>query len=97
VTDTIDVTPTPAEYARIARTLIENAYETGTADLTDCQVLWAFQSADQAARRIDAPLGEIPRRLGRELIRLYTGRARQVDDRPITADTTYADLATKEH
>ena len=41
--ETIDLTPTPLEYARIAQRLIEGAYGLDTpAPLTNYQVLWAW-------------------------------------------------------
>tara|TARA_R100000365_G_scaffold3528_1_gene11906 strand:+ start:14182 stop:14478 length:297 start_codon:yes stop_codon:yes gene_type:complete len=90
--ESIDITPTPAEAARIARLLTENAYELPTNGLGDYQLLWAWSQAEAAADRIEAPLAELPRRLGKELLRLYLARAHHVPDKPITDITGYDDL-----
>lgn len=90
--DTIDITPTPLEYARIAERIIEGGYELGTSELTNYQIIWAWQAAEQAATRIGDPLHELPRRLAKELVRLYLARARHQPAQIITAETTYDDL-----
>ena len=48
--ETIDLTPTPLEYARIAQRMIEGAYGLDApAGLTNYQVLWAWQAAENTA------------------------------------------------
>ena len=92
--ETIDLTPTPLEYARIARRMIEGAYGLDApAGLTNYQVLWAWQAAENTAEFIGAStLAELRRGLAEELLRHYLARAQ---DRPaivITTETTYDDL-----
>ncbi len=93
--DSIDITPTPAEAARIARLLTQEVYELRTDGLGDYQLLWTWSQAEAAADRIEAPLNDLPRPLGKELLRLYLGRAAQIPDRPITETTTYDELEGK--
>ena len=63
------------------------------AGLTNYQVLWAWQAAENTAEFIGASsLAELRRGLAEELLRHYLARAQ---DRPaivITAETTYDDL-----
>ena len=84
----------PLEYARIARRMIEGAYGLDApAGLTNYQVLWAWQAAENTAEFIGASsLADLRRGLAEELLRHYLTRAQ---DRPaivITTDTTYDDL-----
>ena len=91
--ETIDLTPTPLEYARIAQRLIEGAYGLDTpAPLTNYQVLWAWQAAGNAADFIGAPLHELRRGLASELIRFYLDRAQNRPAIVITDTTTYDEL-----
>ena len=90
--ETIDLTPTPLEYARIAQRMIEGAYGLDApAGLTNYQVLWAWQAAENTAEFIGASsLAELRRGLAEELLRHYLIRAQ---DRPaivITAETAKA-------
>ena len=93
--ETIDLTPTPLEYARIAQRMIEGAYglDAPEGGLTNYQVLWAWQAAENTAEFIgESSLAELRRGLAEELLRHYLTRAQ---DRPaivITTDTTYDDL-----
>jgi hypothetical protein len=89
---TIDVTPSPKEYARIARFLLANTYPAPVAGLTDYQVLWAWNECEISVRRIGEKLHELPNPLVRELARLYVGRAAKIKDYPLTEATTYAEL-----
>ena len=90
--ETIDVTPTPAEYAAIAERIIYAAYGLDCIELSRYQVIWAWSAAEHAAERIGTPIQDLPRSLGRELLRMYLVRARAVDERPITNDTTFEQL-----
>ena len=91
--ETIDLTPTPLEYARIAQRMIEGAYGLDAGQgLTNYQVLWAWQAAENAADFIGAPLHEVRRTLAEELLRHYLARSAQRPAIVITADTTYDDL-----
>ena len=91
--ETIDLTPTPLEYANIAHRLIEGAYGLDApTGLTNYQVLWAWQAAENTAEFIGAPLHELRRGLGEELLRHYLNRAAGRPAIVITRDTTYAGL-----
>ncbi len=91
--ETIDLTPTPLEYARIAQRMIEGAYGLDApAGLTNYQVLWAWQAAENAANFIGAPLHDLRRGLAEELLRHYLARASNRPAIVITADTTYGAL-----
>ena len=91
--ETIDLTPTPLEYARIAQRMIEGAYGLDADQgLTNYQVLWTWQAAENAAEFIGAPLRELRRGLAEELLRHYLARAAGRPAIVITADTTYDDL-----
>ena len=65
--ETIDLTPTPLEYARIAQRMIEGAYGLDApAGLTNYQVLWTWQAAENTAEFIRAsPLADLRRGLAR--------------------------------
>ncbi|WP_293787984.1 hypothetical protein [uncultured Aeromicrobium sp.] len=92
--ETIDLTPTPLEYANIAQRLIEGAYGLNApTGLTNYQVLWAWQAAENAAEFIGAPLHELRRGLAEELLRHYLNRASNRPAIVITRETTYADLS----
>lgn len=92
--ETIDLTPTPLEYARIAQRLIEGAYGLDApGPLTNYQVLWAWQAAENAANFIGAPLHDLRRGLAEELLRFYLGRASTRPAIVITQGTTYDDLS----
>ena len=91
--ETIDLTPTPLEYANIAQRLIEGAYGLDApAPLTNYQVLWAWQAAENTATFIGAPLHELRRGLAQELLRHYLNRASNRPAIVITRDTTYDTL-----
>ena len=92
IMDTVDITPTPVEYAAIAQRIITAAYGLECHDLTKYQVIWAWTAAERAAERIGTPIQDLPSRLGCELLRMYLARAHTVTDRPVTVSTTYADL-----
>lgn len=92
--ETIDLTPTPLEYANIAHRLIEGAYGITTpAPLTNYQVLWAWQAAENAAETLGAPLHELRTALATELLRYYITRAATQPAIVITKTTTYEDLS----
>lgn len=91
--ETIDITPTPLEYARVAHRMIEGAYGLDPDQgLTNYQVLWTWQAAENAAEFIGAPLHELRRGLAAELLRHYLTRAAARPAIVITAATTYDDL-----
>ncbi|MBN9216231.1 MAG: hypothetical protein J0J04_15760 [Microbacterium sp.] len=91
--ETIDLTPTPLEYANIAQRLIEGAYGLDApTGLTNYQVLWAWQSAENTAKFIGAPLHELRRGLAEELLRHYIVRASNRPAIVITRETTYDSL-----
>ena len=90
--DTIDITPTPIEYAAIAQRIITAAYGLDCHDLTRYQVIWAWAATEHAAERIGHPIQDLPSRLGCELLRMYLARAHTIADRPVTPDTTYEQL-----
>lgn len=94
--ETIDITPTPLEYARIAQRLIESAYGLDApAPLTNYQVLWAWQAAENAAEFIGAPLHELRRGLATELLRHYLTRASNRPAIVIAEDTSYDELTAQ--
>ncbi|MBT8798413.1 hypothetical protein [Microbacterium flavum] len=93
--ETIDLTPTPLEYANIAQSLIEGAYglDAPEGGLTNYQVLWAWQAAENTAEFIGASsLADLRRGLAAELLCHYLARAAGRPAIVITTETTYDDL-----
>ncbi|WP_401001031.1 hypothetical protein [Agromyces sp. GXQ0307] len=89
---TIDVTPTPAQYVNVICHLLTNVYPTEHQHLTRYQLITAWHAVERDARALYSDVGKLPRPLVVELAKLRVAQAAVIPDHPITEATTYAEL-----